>query len=280
MTEEQYRGLGEMMGNFIEYDGRRKSNQAPNFIRIRVEIDTSQSIRRGIRIGSKDSNRWLEIKYEKLPNYCYWCGGFDHVERECVVAFDDDAKEGDKRQFEKLRVEDEFVPFTKFANSQAAKRENGRGKPGIRNVFVSTVTKNTQRVDIDSTPVVAKVKEVTENAKYCQVESSSNLLVMKPFVNSSLENTDVIENTEIMNLGDGNNEQVENQFRTNCVDVNPKEVLVGAEGFVCSNNVVLEEVVLESRTTLVSGRRWKRHARDVGPNDLNNSDPTLGKRTI
>ena len=112
-------------------------------------------------------------------------------------------------------------------------------------------------MDIDSIPVVAKVKEVTENAKYCQVEFSSDLLVMKPFVNSSLENTDVIENTEIMNLGDGNNEQVENQFRTNCVDVNPKEVLVGAEGFVCSNNVVLEEVVLESRTTLVSGQRWK-----------------------
>jgi len=118
ISEEKAEQLGSMIGNFMEYDSGGKHVKYSGYIRVRVEIDTSQSIRRGILVGSKESSRWLKLQYEKLPKYCFWCGGFDHVERECEVAFDDGAKEGDKRQFAGLTAEESFVPSTKVANSQ------------------------------------------------------------------------------------------------------------------------------------------------------------------
>lgn len=28
-------------------------------------------------------NRWVNFKYERLPNFCYWCGMLDHAIKEC-----------------------------------------------------------------------------------------------------------------------------------------------------------------------------------------------------
>ena len=31
----------------------------------------------------KDTETWVSFKYEKLTNFCYWCGMVSHDEKEC-----------------------------------------------------------------------------------------------------------------------------------------------------------------------------------------------------
>lgn len=53
------------------------------FVRMRVMIDLSKPLRRGIMITLGGKKMWVDIKYERLPNLCYVCGKLGHVELEC-----------------------------------------------------------------------------------------------------------------------------------------------------------------------------------------------------
>jgi len=33
----------------------------------------------------KDKEVWVSFKYERLPNICYWCGCFNHDDKDCEV---------------------------------------------------------------------------------------------------------------------------------------------------------------------------------------------------
>ncbi|XP_065615766.1 uncharacterized protein LOC136061661 [Quercus suber] len=55
-----------------------------NFVRIRVSLDVTIPLCRGrlVSIG-RDKEVWVSFKYERLPNICYWCGCFDHDDKDC-----------------------------------------------------------------------------------------------------------------------------------------------------------------------------------------------------
>lgn len=47
-------------------------------------------LRRGIFFMTDDNPDdviWLEFQYERLPDFCYYCGFLDHTERDCLEAF-------------------------------------------------------------------------------------------------------------------------------------------------------------------------------------------------
>ena len=65
-----------------EYDGG-------NFIRVRVLLDISQPLCRGRLLTLEDGkNLWVSLKYERLPNLCYWCGCLTHDDRDCDKWFE------------------------------------------------------------------------------------------------------------------------------------------------------------------------------------------------
>ena len=53
-----------------------------------MELDVRTPIPRGttLVIGGKDVP--INFKYERLPNFCYWCGLLDHVVSDCEVALE------------------------------------------------------------------------------------------------------------------------------------------------------------------------------------------------
>jgi hypothetical protein len=56
-----------------------------------VMLEISKPLRKGTHIGSKaDGIFWVDFKYEKLPQFCFYCGCVGHGEIGCVASKDDD----------------------------------------------------------------------------------------------------------------------------------------------------------------------------------------------
>ena len=65
-----------------EYDGG-------SFIRVRVLLDITQPLCRGRLLTLEDGrNLWVSLKYERLPNLCYWCDCLTHDDRDCDKWFE------------------------------------------------------------------------------------------------------------------------------------------------------------------------------------------------
>ncbi|KAL2896762.1 Cellular nucleic acid-binding protein [Bienertia sinuspersici] len=74
--------MANKMGSFVDFDtsdpfGYKK------YTRFRVEIDPSKPILRGMKVLVANVHKWVEFRYEKLPDLCYLCGRFGHCAKEC-----------------------------------------------------------------------------------------------------------------------------------------------------------------------------------------------------
>ena len=75
--------LGETLGEVLT-DEAKKEMVGGDFVRVRVRIDVSKPLSRGRRVVlDEGTETWVSFKYEKLSNFCYWCGMVTHDEKEC-----------------------------------------------------------------------------------------------------------------------------------------------------------------------------------------------------
>ncbi len=48
-------------------------------MRVRVRLDISKPLCRGRKLGLvKGVEGWVSFEYERMPNFCYWCGIPNH----------------------------------------------------------------------------------------------------------------------------------------------------------------------------------------------------------
>ena len=51
---------------------------------ISVQVDVSKPLCQGRKVVFEDGKEgWVTFKYEKLPNFCYWCGLVSHDDKDC-----------------------------------------------------------------------------------------------------------------------------------------------------------------------------------------------------
>ena len=103
------RGIGEKIGMMIgEATGvairvwKDKDGMCTgSFIRIRVLVDVSKPIRRvvPVRLGSSGAVHWAELKFERIPDFCYVCGHMDHIATECQDSAAEAMIEANKYQY-------------------------------------------------------------------------------------------------------------------------------------------------------------------------------------
>jgi hypothetical protein len=77
-------GLGKTIGEVLTTTDSDEEMGGGRVMRIRVKVNINKPLCRGRKIGlanGKDS--WVAFRYERLPNYCYWCGLLTHGEKDC-----------------------------------------------------------------------------------------------------------------------------------------------------------------------------------------------------
>ncbi|KAM0908924.1 hypothetical protein ACQ4PT_015144 [Festuca glaucescens] len=88
MNEEWGREItNKQLGQFKEVAKDNKNKMWDNTFRIRIEHDVSRPIRRWVKVQDSKSRELLrnDVKYERLPNFCFYCGVVGHVERACML---------------------------------------------------------------------------------------------------------------------------------------------------------------------------------------------------
>ncbi|KAL8508230.1 hypothetical protein ACS0TY_018716 [Phlomoides rotata] len=87
-TETVGRLLDNFVGKFIGYD---KSNCVAvwrPYIRIRVEVDVNQPLKRWVKVRQPNGESFtVTFKYERLNSFCFICGRLRHTNRFCEELF-------------------------------------------------------------------------------------------------------------------------------------------------------------------------------------------------
>lgn len=85
INEEVGRIIGAEIGKFMDVDNGDNVSDAGCFLRVKVRLDITQPLRRGIMVFDEVSNieRWCPMQYEFLPEFCYMCGVIGHVDKMC-----------------------------------------------------------------------------------------------------------------------------------------------------------------------------------------------------
>ena len=83
MSKKVAKSLCDIVGE-VRKSPDSTEDDGGNFFRVRVNIDISLPLCRGGVITLENGEKaWVHFQYERLPNFCYWCGRLDHGDKQC-----------------------------------------------------------------------------------------------------------------------------------------------------------------------------------------------------
>jgi cytochrome c len=88
MTQSWGEKIGrKFLGQVREVGKDNHGHVWASFLRLRIEHDVEQPIKRWIPLAGKEGGKpkRYEVKYEGAPHFCFFCGIFGHNERSCLL---------------------------------------------------------------------------------------------------------------------------------------------------------------------------------------------------
>ena len=78
--------IGKSISRVVQVADPENDGVGSEFLRVRINIDISKPLLRCSKLHSEGKQvGWVGLKYERLRNFCYWCGRVTHGERDCEV---------------------------------------------------------------------------------------------------------------------------------------------------------------------------------------------------
>ncbi|XP_058759552.1 uncharacterized protein LOC131632844 [Vicia villosa] len=81
-SDTMARKLGNIIGTFEEMDFR-EAHRNDRFLRVKVMMDLKEPLKRGTIVSFKEKKIRVHFKYERLPTFCFICGGMGHQIKDC-----------------------------------------------------------------------------------------------------------------------------------------------------------------------------------------------------
>ncbi|KAL8502132.1 hypothetical protein ACS0TY_021302 [Phlomoides rotata] len=75
-------GHAGKIGTLTAYE-KHDPIEPEEFVRVKVEVDITRPLRKGLSVRFAGEVLWIPIKYESLPSYCYCCGVIGHFFKTC-----------------------------------------------------------------------------------------------------------------------------------------------------------------------------------------------------
>jgi len=86
LTQATGEVVGNTIGALVQAADPEDDGEGGEFLRIRVMIDIKKPLPRCCKLWSEGEHvGWALLKFERLPNFCYWCGKVTHGENDCDV---------------------------------------------------------------------------------------------------------------------------------------------------------------------------------------------------
>ena len=84
LNSETREAIGSSLGTPLLMTDLEGEGGKGNYLRVRVKIDITKPLNRVRKVWSEGVVIGCAIlKYERLPNFCYWCGLVSHDDRDC-----------------------------------------------------------------------------------------------------------------------------------------------------------------------------------------------------
>lgn len=87
MTKEMATELGEVIGKVEEVETDATGECIGQFLRLRISADVTKPLKKIIELeqkGEDEEDIPMRVMYERLPDFCFYCGRIGHQYRECA----------------------------------------------------------------------------------------------------------------------------------------------------------------------------------------------------
>jgi hypothetical protein len=106
MSEKNGKQIAASLGEFLEYDEKNNSNFWRKYMRIRVMLDVRKPLRQTRRLKKQDGeSHEVQLKYERLGMFCYYCGLMGHTDDSCDLLFSVEEDDGVRKWGPTMRAE-------------------------------------------------------------------------------------------------------------------------------------------------------------------------------
>lgn len=84
MTRVNGEQIGKMIGEVKDVDVDLEGAGSGPYLRVKVGIDITKPLMRGILLNFQGNKVWISFKYERLENFCFQCGLIKHDVNGCL----------------------------------------------------------------------------------------------------------------------------------------------------------------------------------------------------